>query len=68
MSTLLHEIDAFLEKHDMAETTFGFLALGDKPFVKQAREGRRSWPETEAKVREFMKQYVPPAPKKAASA
>lgn len=38
----------------MAETRFGELALKDKPFVKQVREGRRVWPETQDKVRAWM--------------
>jgi hypothetical protein len=67
MNTLLQDIEAFLTKHSMAETTFGFLALGDKPYVQQARNGRRSWPETEKKVRDFMAAYEPPERKKAAS-
>ncbi|MBB4611674.1 hypothetical protein GGQ89_003924 [Sphingomonas yabuuchiae] len=27
--------------------------------VRQLREGRRLWPETEAKVRKFMSEYQP---------
>ncbi len=57
MSTLLPEIEAFIEANDIAPTRFGDLALGDRHFVRQLREGRRVWPETEAKVRRFMVTY-----------
>lgn len=60
MANLLLDITQFCERHGLAETTFGHLALGDKPFVKQLRAGRRVWPETEQKVRDFMAAYVPP--------
>lgn len=59
MSTILTEIEAFCEAHKMPPTTFGALAMNDKPFVDQLRKGRRTWPETEAKVRRFMATYRP---------
>lgn len=64
MSTLLSEIEVFIAAHGLAETTFGQRAMGDKHLVKQLRgEGRtrprRVWPETEAKVRQFMLTYAP---------
>lgn len=57
MSTLLPEIEAFIEANDIAPTRFGDLALGDRHFVRQLRDGRRVWPETEQKVRRFMASY-----------
>jgi hypothetical protein len=51
---LLADIEAFLAEADMAETTFGLGALKDGKVIAQLREGRRLWPETEAKVRAFM--------------
>jgi aspartate carbamoyltransferase catalytic subunit len=54
MAHLLHEITRFCEKHEMAESRFGELALNDKPFVKQLRGGRRVWPATEDRIRKFM--------------
>lgn len=57
MDTLLDEILLFLTTHEMADSRFGELALNDKPFVAQLRNGRRVWPETEAKVRRFMATY-----------
>ena len=64
MSSLLSEIETFIAAHGLAETTFGARAMGDKHLVKQLRgEGRRRprrvWPETEAKVRNFMLTYAP---------
>lgn len=35
--------------------------MNDKPFVKQLEDGRRIWPETEARVRRFMATYKPDA-------
>lgn len=58
MTTLLEEIETFIAGHDMRPSTFGHLARGDKHLVKQLRNGRRMWPETEAKIRQFMRGYV----------
>ena len=58
-TTLLSEIEAFCEHHGMSVGRFGELALNDKPFVYQLREGRRVWPETGSKVRDFMASYKP---------
>lgn len=57
MTDLFREIAAFCARHEMAPTRFGELALNDKPFVSQLQNGRRCWPETEAKVRHFMVTY-----------
>jgi hypothetical protein len=59
MDSLLADIKAFCEAHDLKPTRFGELALNDKPFVAQLEAGRRLWPETEAKVRRFMSTYRP---------
>lgn len=59
MADLIRDIDAFCEKQGMSPWQFGVLALNDKPFVKQVRAGRRVWPETEARVRHFMRTYRP---------
>lgn len=58
MKTILTDIEAFCEAHKMAPSRFGELALNDKPFVSELRKGRRTWPETEAKVRAFMAAYA----------
>lgn len=58
MSNLVSEIQVFCKAHEIAPTRFGELALNDKPFVDQLIKGRRLWPETEAKVRDFMATYT----------
>lgn len=60
MSTIAQDIEAFLVAHEMKATRFGVLALNDRHLVRQLRNGRRLWPETEAKVRRFMATYRPP--------
>jgi hypothetical protein len=55
---LLDDIEEFLREHDdLSPTALGDRSLGDRHFVRQLRNGRRVWPETEAKVREFMAAY-----------
>jgi len=54
---LIDTIEAFLAAHSMSAITFGRKALRDPHFVSQLRAGRRCWPETEAKVRQFMEQH-----------
>ena len=56
---LQSDIAAFCAKHSMAQTEFGRQALNDKPFVSQLANGRRVWPETELKIRNFMADYKP---------
>lgn len=58
-SQLLAEIDAFLAREDvdLPVTTFGKLVMNDGKFVSDLRSGRRIWPETAARVREFMREY-----------
>lgn len=66
MAQLLTDIEAFLAENDVPPTRFGDEALGDRHFVRQLRDGRRVWPETEAKVRDFMRDY-PAEPARAAA-
>jgi hypothetical protein len=51
---LLREIAAFQNKTKMGDTRIGQIALNDTKFVGRLREGRRCWPETAQKVRDFM--------------
>ena len=51
---LLDAIVAFTKASGMSEITFGRKAMSDPHFVRQLRNGRRVWPETEAKVRKFI--------------
>jgi hypothetical protein len=57
MSALLPEIEAFLETHNLSHWQFGLEAVNDRHFVGDLRSGRRTWPETEAKVRAYMAQF-----------
>lgn len=57
MESLLSDIELFMTTHGLTATRFGQLSLGDKHLVRQMRNGRRLWPETEAKVRQFMLTY-----------
>lgn len=67
MDTLLTDIEAFMVLHEMGAATFGDQAMKDRHLVRQLRNGRRLWPETEAKVRQFMDSYQPaPATERAA--
>lgn len=60
MSTLLADIEAFIQTHGLKETRFGAEALNDKHLVRQLRKGRWLRPPTEARVRRYMSTYLPP--------
>lgn len=51
---LLNEIDAFLTETGMGPSYFGKRAAGNTEIVARLRSGRRIWPDTAARVREFM--------------
>ena len=57
MSELLTDIRAFCAAHSIPPTRFGELALNDTAFVHKLEKGRRVWPETEDKARQFMASY-----------
>lgn len=61
MATLLQEVEEFLSAHpEVSATAFGERALNDRHLVRQMRgRGRRIWPETEVKIRQFMITYRP---------
>ena len=52
-SNLLADIEAFLLRREMAPSSFGAI-IGDRHLVRQLRQGRRVWPETEARIRAKM--------------
>jgi hypothetical protein len=54
-TSLIQDIDAFLRDTGMGASYFGKLATGNSELVARLRSGRRVWPETEQKVREFMR-------------
>lgn len=57
MEQLLTDIRAFCAAHGLPVTSLGQAALGDTAFVHKLEKGRRVWPETEAKVRDYMAAY-----------
>ena len=59
---LLTEIEKFISDHKMAESTFGRLVMSDWRLIddlrgKNRERPRRLWPETEAKIRDWMREY-----------
>ena len=52
---LLSDIEAFLAASGMGESYFGKAAAGNSELVARLRDNRRVWPETEARVRRFIK-------------
>lgn len=53
-TALLAEIASFQTKTKISDATIGIVALGDGNFVRRLRGGRRCWPETAQKVRDFI--------------
>jgi hypothetical protein len=51
---LLNDIEAFLAETGMGPSYFGKQAVGNSELVQRLRDGKRVWPETEAKARAFM--------------
>lgn len=49
-----------MARNSMTPTAFGKSALRDPRLVHGLRNGRRLWPETEAKVREFIATHDAP--------
>lgn len=54
-NSLLDEIDAFLAERGMGASYFGKIAAGNSEIVHRLRNGKRVWPETEKKVRDFIR-------------
>lgn len=52
---ILDEIDAYLRESGMGASYFGKVATGNSELVARLRAGGRVWPETEAKVRDFIR-------------
>lgn len=51
---LVAECLAYCEREGIEPTTFGQRVVRDRRFIDRLQKGGRCWPETEAKVREFM--------------
>jgi len=56
------EIDRFLAKTGMKESSFGRGAVNDWKLIGDIRKGRRLWPDTEERIRTFMDSYEPKCP------
>lgn len=57
MEPLLDEIATFITDHALTERRFGELALNDKNFVSDMRDGRSPSLNTVDKLRRFMRAY-----------
>lgn len=56
---LIREIEEYVGRRGIAETTFGRLAAGDSYFVSRLRKGGSLLVRTEERVRDFMKEPLP---------
>ncbi|ENN89965.1 hypothetical protein [Bartonella bovis] len=56
-STLIKDIELFLADNKMSPYTFGFKSIKNGRLVSRLRQGGRIWPETEMRIRTFMKYY-----------
>lgn len=63
---ILPDIEAFLRRTNLSETYFGRQAANDWKLISQLRKGRRLWPQTEQRIRDFMDSYQPRGARNAA--
>ena len=61
MKTLLSDIEKFAARHGLSEWQFGEMALNDRHFIRQLREGRDLRMSTVERVKHFMATYRPKA-------
>lgn len=61
---LIREIEDYVRRRGIAETTFGRMAAGDTYFVSRLRKGGSLLVRTEERVRDFMKMPLPTRPKR----
>jgi len=54
---VLREIAAFCAQHEVKETTFGRLAIGDANLIGNLRAGRSLTLRTASRVMQFMREY-----------
>jgi hypothetical protein len=54
---LLRELDAFLDRYGIADSTFGIRAVGDSHLVQRIRDSRPIRRSTILKIRKFMARY-----------
>lgn len=54
MSDLIQKIEKFMEAHELSEWQFGELAMNDRHFVRQLRDGRDLRVSTLGRIHNFM--------------
>lgn len=54
---LLIDVRKFVDRHGITPSTFGKLAVNDGKFISRLDDGGRIWPETEHRVRSFMRKF-----------
>ncbi len=54
---LIRDVEKFMREHDMPATKFGRLAAHDPRFVLDLRMGRIPRPATEARTRNWMREF-----------
>lgn len=55
-NSILNQVDRYLIKTGMKESTLGRKALNDGKAITRLRAGRRMWPETVEKLTQFMRE------------
>lgn len=55
---LIRDVEKFMREHDMPATKFGRLAAHDPRFVLDLRMGRIPRPATEARTRNWMRDFA----------
>ena len=61
---LLTEIETFLKRAGMNDSSFGHKTVNDGKLVDRLRSGGSVTLNTAERIREFMAEYVPPASKR----
>jgi hypothetical protein len=54
---LLRELDEFMTRHGVADSTFGIRCLNDSHLLERIRDGRPIRRSTIVKIRKFMARY-----------
>ena len=57
-TALLGEIEAFLERTGMTQTSFGLMAMNDGNYISRLRGGRTPTLQTLDRVRLFIRRYA----------
>lgn len=55
IADLLREIDAFIERHGMTPTDFGWESIGDRNLYRHLKKGRNPRFDTLDRIRAFMR-------------